>query len=408
MANLLLAFMTGLTTGGLSCMAVQGGLLASSLAHQIEQNLLAQAPAGRKSKRARPASATAAPAHPRLALPILVFLAARLLVYTLIGGLLGLASSVFELSPLARAGLQIAIGIFMAGSALRMLNVHPIFRYFAFEPPAFLRRHIRKTAKGGQADGLASAALLGLLTGLIPCGITQAMMAVALSTGDALQGAALLFAFTLGTSPVFFALAYFATRLGARLERHFMRVVAIGLLILGVVSIDTGLTLAGAPFSLTRNANRLSAQTAARVAEQAQSAAEIQPSAGVQPSAGEQAESPSADGLQVYNPPVVGSEDEFEAGGPAADEEGVLTIQVNNTGYEPSLLRAPAGQAFKLHLVSKNVYSCSLAFVIPSLGVQLSLKPNGEAYVDIPAQPAGTSLPFSCSMGMFTGDIVFE
>ena len=407
MANLLLAFMTGLTTGGLSCMAVQGGLLASSLAHQIEQDLLAQAPAGRKSKPARPASATAAPAHPRLALPILVFLAARLLVYTLIGGLLGLAGSVFELSPLARAGLQIAIGIFMAGSALRMLNVHPIFRYFAFEPPAFLRRHIRKTAKGGQADGLASAALLGLLTGLIPCGITQAMMAVALSTGDALQGAALLFAFTLGTSPVFFALAYFATRLGQRLERHFMRVVAIGLLILGVVSIDTGLTLAGAPFSLTRIANRLSAQTAARVAEQSPLAAGVQ-AAGVQPSADVQAGSTSADGLQVYNPPVVGSENEFEAGAPAADEAGVLTIQVNNTSYEPSLLRAPAGQAFKLRLVSKNVYSCSLAFVIPSLGVQLSLKPNGEAYVDIPAQPAGTSLPFSCSMGMFTGDIVFE
>src|SRR4026209_1095403 len=40
MSQLVVAFVTGLTTGGLSCLAVQGGLLASSLAHQIEQDYL--------------------------------------------------------------------------------------------------------------------------------------------------------------------------------------------------------------------------------------------------------------------------------------------------------------------------------------------------------------------------------
>ena len=40
MEGLLLAFITGLTTGGLSCLAVQGGLLASSLANQIEKDML--------------------------------------------------------------------------------------------------------------------------------------------------------------------------------------------------------------------------------------------------------------------------------------------------------------------------------------------------------------------------------
>ena len=34
-SQLVVAFITGITTGGLSCLAVQGGLLASSLAHQI-------------------------------------------------------------------------------------------------------------------------------------------------------------------------------------------------------------------------------------------------------------------------------------------------------------------------------------------------------------------------------------
>ena len=55
MSQLLVAFITGLTTGGLSCLAIQGGLLASSLAHQIEQDYLEQAsqvvPKKQRSKR---------------------------------------------------------------------------------------------------------------------------------------------------------------------------------------------------------------------------------------------------------------------------------------------------------------------------------------------------------------------
>jgi uncharacterized protein len=71
-----------------------------------------------------------------------------------------------------------------------------------------------------------------------------------------------MFAFTLGTSPVFFAVAYFTTRLGARLERHFMRFVAVIMLVLGLFAIDTGLTLAGSPVSITRLVNDTAARQA--------------------------------------------------------------------------------------------------------------------------------------------------
>ena len=37
--ELIIAFLTGLTTGGLSCLAVQGGLLASSIAHDVELSI---------------------------------------------------------------------------------------------------------------------------------------------------------------------------------------------------------------------------------------------------------------------------------------------------------------------------------------------------------------------------------
>ena len=48
MNQIFVAFITGLTTGGLSCLAVQGGLLASSLGHQLEQDMLNQSPVLRK------------------------------------------------------------------------------------------------------------------------------------------------------------------------------------------------------------------------------------------------------------------------------------------------------------------------------------------------------------------------
>lgn len=377
MIQLLLAFLTGLTTGGLSCLAVQGGLLASSLAGQIEKDVqaAAQKPAPKPKSTRKYRSVRRKRLQTRLAAPILAFLLAKLAAYTVLGFLLGLVGQVFQLTPATRAVLLIAIGVFMLGSALRMLDVHPIFRFFAFEPPAFIRRKLRRTAAASDSASLAAPALLGLLTVLIPCGVTQAMMAAAISTGSPIQGAALMFAFTLGASPTFFAVAYFATQLGARLEKNFMRIVAVVVLLLAVVTIDSGVTLAGSPVSLTRLVND------ARASAAAPSTARLQ-AAGPQPSA--------------------------ETAAEGEVSENVVTVNVLPYGYEPNVVHAKADEPVRLRLVSQNVYSCSLAFVIPSLKVQAFLPETGETYIDIPPQEAGTQMPFMCSMGMFTGTIIFD
>ena len=132
-----------------------------------------------------------------------------------------------------------------------MLKVHPIFRYFVIEPPSSLTRYIRRRSKKG-ATSFVTPLFLGAMTVFIPCGVTQAMMAAAVGTGDPWQGMTIMFAFILGTSPVFFALSYLATRLGATIEKYFTRIVAVVVIILGMVSIDSGLTLAGSPISITR------------------------------------------------------------------------------------------------------------------------------------------------------------
>lgn len=356
MESIILAFVTGLTTGGLSCLAVQGGLLAGSLARQIEQDLLV-APAN-PVKGQKPA----APTRPRTqtALPIALFLLAKLVAYTLLGALLGLAGSYLTLSPVSRAILMIAIGAFMVGNALRMLNVHPIFRFFVIEPPRFITRYIRRTAK--RETDVITPLFLGALTVLIPCGVTQAMMAAALGSGSPATGAALMFAFTLGTSPVFFLVAYLATQIGKRLESYFMRFVAIVVLVLGLVTLDSGLNLLGSPVS------------SASIGRSLRPAAQV---AAPQPPA-------STTGAQT------------------------LELRVVNSGYLPNVLYAPANQEVKLDLVTNKTYSCARDFVIPALKYYQLLPDTGRVTVKIPPQTPGTVMRFTCSMGMYTGQIVFQ
>jgi uncharacterized protein len=360
MNQIIVAFVTGLTTGGLSCLAVQGGLLASSLENQLEQQLDRQLEQEISARRAgqRGKGRNRILAHPRLALPILLFLAAKLVAYSLLGFLLGALGSVLQLNAATRAILLIAIGIFMVGNALRMFNVHPIFRYFSIEPPKFITRYIRRKAKNGES--FFAPLFLGALTVLIPCGVTQAMMAVAVGTGSALQGAALMFAFVLGTSPVFFVVAYLTMQLGARLEKAFMRFVAIVLLVLGLVSVNNGLALVGSPFSAQNLTSAL------------------------------------------FAPPSTGSQTASTLPG------NTLLLDASNRGYSPQRLYAKAGEPILLNIVTDNTNSCARDFVIPDIGVEKLLPQTGTVPVNIPAQVAGTVMRFSCSMGMYTGEIVFS
>lgn len=413
MANLGVVFLTGLTTGGLSCMAVQGGLLASSIAHQAEKDIqhqletthaarqAAASATWNRSKRRKHAHATqrtqaAPPARPQpgLAWPIVLFLGAKLITYTMLGFLLGWAGSFLQLTPTMTAALQLAIGVFMIGTALRMLNVHPIFRYFVLEPPSFVTRYLRRLAKNSTRD-IATPVFLGALTVLIPCGVTQAMMALAVSAGDPVLGAAILFAFTLGTSPLFFGLFYLAARLGTTMQAHFLKVAAAAVLVLGVLAIDGGLNLLGSPLSLASLTDSPPFASAAP-AQPAAVAATVAPA--VPPAA------PGA-GAAAPRPQTGASTTAVDSGQVGSGQP--LTVQALDRGYTPNTIRAKAGQPVQLALVTNNTYGCTRAFVIPSLNIRRILPETGTTLIDLPAQPPGT-LRFTCSMGMYRGQIQFE
>jgi len=91
----------------------------------------------------------------------------------------------------------------MIATAGRLLNLHPIFRYTVIQPPTFVLRYLNKISKD---SSFFAPIMLGALTVLIPCGVTQAMMVLAIGTGSFFYGALIMSAFVLGTSPVFFLL----------------------------------------------------------------------------------------------------------------------------------------------------------------------------------------------------------
>lgn len=338
--NLGAIFLTGLFTGGLTCLAVQGGLLAATVAEREEERLQEKAKGGN-------------------AVPILAFLGAKLVAYTILGALLGWFGSLFQLSVTAQIVLQFAVVVFMVGTALNILDVHPIFRYFAIQPPRFLTKLVRKQSK---SKDVFAPALLGAFTVFIPCGTTQAMMALAVTSGSPLKGALILFAFVLGTSPLFFILGYFATRLGDALHQKFMRFAAYAIILLAIFNLNNTIALTGSNFTL-ENIWRGFWCTVSFCSD-------------------------SPGGVQ--------------AAGLATNE---VTIAIESSGYNPNSITVKAGSQVTLHLQNNGGGGCTQAFTIPSLGVRKIVPIGSSDSLTFTAPSDPGQIPFMCSMGMFRGVI---
>ncbi len=307
--NIFLAFLTGLTAGGLSCIAVQGGMLMSGIARNVQSEQNAPARAG--------------------LLPVTVFLVSKLLAYAVLGALLGWAGSMVQLSPRLQGVLYIAVACFMLGQALNMFEVHPFFRRFVIEPPESVRRFIRtRTKRGG--DELFSPALMGGLTVLMPCGITQVIMASALASGSPWLGAALMIAFTLGTSPMFVAMVMLTRKLAGAMHERFVGAMAAIILAMGVLTFNNGLSLAGSPVTL---ANVFaSPQLALPAAPVATSESNFSPA------------------------PVTGPTNSAGASADAS-QPVLIKMEIARGQYVPSLIRAKANTAAKLEIKADSGYS---------------------------------------------------
>ncbi len=331
--QLIVYFLTGITAGGLTCMAIQGGLLTSALAqksdnaHDSDQRSLASW---------------------RI---VLAFVGARLIAYTLVGFGLGLIGSVLRLSDTATTVFQVIAILVMIVTALNLLDVHPFFRRFALQPPSSWRAPLKKL-KG--SNSWFAPIGLGVFTVLLPCGVTQAMMIIAINSGSPAVGAATLFSFILGTTPIFLIVGFGASVLQHKYEKVFRITAATMLVLLSIYSINGLLVANGAPISWQKI---ISATTSAPA---------------------DLATVPIVDGVQQ------------------------VLITVTNSGYEPTFIRVNAGMPVKLTLKSVDAYSCALSFRLPEFKISTFLQANDEQSFMLNPTVRG-KYDFACSMGMYSG-----
>ena len=316
-------FFTGLTAGGFSCLALQGGLLAATLATSSEE----------KDKTAD-------------WLPTAMFLISKIIAYTILGGLLGLFGSVFQLSDTVKIIFIVSASILMLGLAGNMLNLHPLFRYFVITPPKWAGRLLRKQS---------NLFLLGVLTIFIPCGVTQAMEVLAISSGNILSGALIMFLFVLGTFPVFMALGFVTTRLSENFRAGFFKVAGILVIFIALSNLNAALVLANSRYT--------------------------------------------------WDNFVWAFKETFLSNQPSNQvTNNQLTITATSYGYSPREFTVKNNQPVSVTINSKNNRSCARAFTIPSLGISKLLPENGTENISFTPTVTGR-IAFSCSMGMYTGVI---
>jgi sulfite exporter TauE/SafE len=175
--------------------------------------------------------------------PLGWFLGGKLVSHALLGTLLGLLGEGVQISFRTRAGLQIVAGVVMVVLALDLYGVRGMARLVP-QPPVALARLVRRGARTGTC---AAPALVGMATVLIPCGVTLSVEVLAVTSGAPLAGGAIMAVFVLGTSPLFAVLGYAVRRSASALRGRLGRLAALAVFVLGLISINTGLVLAGSP-----------------------------------------------------------------------------------------------------------------------------------------------------------------
>ena len=364
--NLTAVLVTGLFAGGVSCAAVQGGLLTGLITRQHPAAAKPAVPPRCAKGRTRDSGAaqpqgrsvpTAQRSSWRAQLgddltPVSGFLAGKLVSHTLLGALLGALGGAVQLSVGARTWLQIGAGVLIIVFGLAQLRL-PGFRGIVVEPPISWMKIVRNRARSQAA---LAPALLGLATVLIPCGVTLSVEALALPSGSALSGAATLAAFVLGTGPLFAVLGYAARKAATAWRGRLAVVTGLAVLVMGLYTLNGGLELAGSPLASSR----------------------VTQTVGLDAAPADTTAASTVNGRQT------------------------VVITARSGSYSPENVQVSSGVPTTLVVKSAGAQGCVRAFVIRD--EQRILPVTGETRIDLGVLQPGR-LDYACGMGMYTGVI---
>jgi len=315
--NLITVLFLGLVASISTCMATSGALFLSTI--------------GRKTNNIKQA---------------VYFSSGRIIFYAIFGFIAGLIGSVIITNFKFGSGLTLLAAAFMILLGLDMLK---IVSFASIIPYGVSSNVFRKLENRLIKDPHKSAFFLGMITYFLPCGFTQAIQVYALGLASPWQSALTMAVFALGTAPAILIIGSLRNLLKSTFYQYFMKVVAVGVLILGLYYVTNFLSIYGINLGFNQVSNGNS------------SSVKIE------------------NGKQIINMDVVSG------------------------GYVPNQFTIKKSVPVKWIINGKNVFGCQGYFVVPSLGVSKALNED-ENLIEFTPTETGF-INFSCGMGMYRGRI---
>ena len=156
--------------------------------------------------------------------------AGSLLSYTVVGAVFGAIGTVITYDAQFKSMLFTICGGLVVIIGLMMWGV-PFLRQISPE----LTKPCR--FKGGRP------LVIGLLTGLMPCGALASMWLFAAASGSALKGAESMFAFGLGTCAVMLLFGAFGALVPAKYNKYILKVSTVLIVSLGLILLSMGIRM---------------------------------------------------------------------------------------------------------------------------------------------------------------------
>ncbi|MBT6691555.1 hypothetical protein HOB10_04450 [Candidatus Parcubacteria bacterium] len=279
--------------------------------------------------------------------PHLLFHFGRLLTFFLLGGLLGMLGSWFNISENFMSWFTVFIAIILLWLALNILGFVPSLSTLGIRMP---KKSMGTWKKLQESEHALAPVILGGFTFFLPCGFTQSIQLFAMSTGSFFTGGMTMFLFAFGTLPVLFGLGVATTRFKNMKTVVFQKAIGILVLVFAFYTMSSGLALRGIDINFWTSK-------------------EI--------------------GTAVSQ----------------ADAQ-IINMAVNYRGYSPSVFKIKQGVPVKWIIDVQQISGCTNEIIVPDLDIRKSLY-QGENIIEFTPSKKG-NLSFSCWMGMVRGKFIVE
>lgn len=170
---------------------------------------------------------------------ILLYNTGRIITYALMGLVIGLLGQ-----GLFLAGMQsyfaIGMGVFLLLAAIFSINVEGNLLRLPWVSRMYLwlKHSLGKLLKGN-ANGLF---FIGLLNGLLPCGLVYMAIVGALATTSVVQGALYMIVFGLGTIPLMAVAAFSARLINVNLRTRIRKLYPVFLVVIALLFLFRGIS----------------------------------------------------------------------------------------------------------------------------------------------------------------------